>query len=230
MEDVFDRMFDAFLREQIRGAEGQRKAKLQEDLYGTKLLLKTVVWPVFQSFDDLVLEYEFTTRTGSRIYVDVFHTRLGIAMEEELYTTHAELVSRDRYAFERFRVRSMATRGLIYYPFSRDELMKKPELCRRDLYELVGFLSSGEGSGLLELPVYEREVIRCALLATEPFRSADVAKWLKLSEKSSRIILKQMEEKDLIVRVGGGEQRARSYRLGDQAWMRLHRISPGELQ
>lgn len=228
MEDAFELRFDSFLREQIKGAKGQRLAKLQEDLTGTKLLMKTVVWPVFRSFDHLMLEYGFRTRTGSRIYVDVFHTRLRIAFEEEHYVTHAELVTRERFSFERFRVRSKAGRGLIYYPYSRDELVKKPDLCRRDLYELVGFLGNLEDSGLMALPVYEREVIRCAAMALEPFRPSDAGRWLGVNDRTSRNVLKRMEEKLLLKRVGGSERRAHRYELGEKAWSLFYGIGPEE--
>lgn len=219
----FEREFEIFLQEQKQGAEGQRLAKLQEDLTGTKVLLETVVWPVFRTFEDLMLEYEVRTRTGSHIYVDVYHKRLRIAFEEEHFVTHAEKVSRARYDFERFRVRSVAVRGMIYFPYTRDELVKKPDLCRTDLFELVGMLGNREGSGLMELPVFEREVIRCAVMETGVFRPGDVARWLNVNLKTARNVIKQMEERKLLSRVGGSANRAYAYELSDLAWRQFYR-------
>lgn len=224
MGDSFERMWVLFLEEQKKGARGQRLAKLQEDLTGTMQLLKTVVWPVFRTFDDLSLEHGVRTRSGSRIYVDVFHTKLRIAFEEEHYVTHAELVTRDRYNFERFRVRSLANRRLVYYPYSRDELVKRPDLCRQELLELIGSLGNMEGSGLMDLPVYEREVIRCAALATGPFRPGEASHWLGISRKSTGKILKTMEEAMLLRRVGGGDNRVFAYELSEKAWQLFQRF------
>lgn len=223
MGDSFERMWGPFLQEQKKGAKGQRLAKLQEDLTGTKMLMKAVVWPVFQTFEDLSLEHEVRTRSGSRIYVDVFHTRLRIAFEEEHYVTHAELVTRDRYNFERFRVRSLANRRIVYYPYSRDELVKKPDLCRQELHELIGSLGNMEGSGLMDLPVYEREVIRCVALASGSFRLADVASWLRVDKRTGKKVIDSMESKQLIKRVGGGALRVHAFALEEKAWMLFQR-------
>lgn len=223
MEDSFERMWGTFLKEQMQGARGQRLAKLQGDLSGTKLLMKTVAWPVFRSLDNLMLEYEVRTRTGSRIYIDLFHVRLQIALEEESFVTHAELVTRDRYNFERFRVRSLSNRRLIYYPYSRDELVKRPDLCRRDLYELLGTLGNEGGNGLMELPLLEREVVRCAAAETGPFRPADACRWLQLGRKPVGNLLKRMEETLLLKRVGGGDKRVFAYELSEKAWLLFQR-------
>lgn len=219
--EAFERAFEPFLREQMKKAKGQRLAKLQGDLTGTKIMLQAVIWPVFRSFDDLELEYPVRTRMGSRIYVDVFHKKLRIAFEEEFYVTHAEKVTRDRFDFERFRARTSAARKMIYFPYSRDELQRRPDLCRRDLYELVGMLGSMEGSGLMEVPLREREVIRCAVMKAGPFRIADVTRWLALDRRTCKKVLDGLETKGLIRRAGGSEFRIHAYELEEQAYLLL---------
>jgi len=220
-DDAFEREFAVFLREQMKRADGQRLEKLREDLTGTKLLLKEVVRPVFRSFADLELEYGVRTRTGARIFVDVFHKGLRIAFEEEHFVTHAEKVTRDRFAFERFRARSLANVGLIYYPYSRDEILKRPDMCRRDLHELIGMLGSRTGGGLAELSLQEREVIRGALAHGGTFRPGDAAGWLNVDPKTARRVLKRMESKHLVRRVGGGDRRVHAYELTDGGRMTL---------
>ncbi|QMV41444.1 hypothetical protein [Cohnella cholangitidis] len=173
---MFDTGYGIFWKEQVRGASGQRLEMLRRDLTGTKKLLETVLLPVFGSFENMEIEYEMMGLSGTRIYGDVFHSRLRIVFEEDHFVTHAEKITRDRFSFERARARSVAIYGYVYFPYSRDELEKKPEFCQRNLYELIGRIGNAEGTGLLELPVYEREVMRFALLRNKSFQLADICR------------------------------------------------------
>lgn len=215
---VFEAQCTAFWQEQMQTAEGQRRENIMEKFSGTKLLLKAVIWPVFQSFDELVLEHEMKSLAKVYMYVDVFHTGWGIAFEEDNFITHAEKVSRGRFSFERRRARSVGARGKVYFPYSRDELVKTPELCRSDLLELLDFLGSMQGSRLLELPPREREVIRCAKGLGMPFRRADVEAWLWMKPDACSRLLHSMEKEGLVARVAGGEHRAHAYELTEKAW------------
>lgn len=94
------------------------------------------------------------------------------------YVPHVELMTRDRFSFERMRVRSFALIGYKYIPFSRDEMDKKPEMCRRAVYELIG--RYGGGDRLMELPVWMREVLRHAA-AGGLFTPKDARGWLQLA-------------------------------------------------
>lgn len=75
---------------------------------------------------------------GVKIYIDTFFDPLGFGLESEGYVVHAESITRDRFSFEKMRVRTLALHGCRYIPFSRDELDKQPDACRRSFYELLG--------------------------------------------------------------------------------------------
>lgn len=220
---MFKRDFQVFVERQLQEAEGQRAEMLSKDLTGTKLLLERVLVPVFGGLEGFVLEHESISLAGVRIYTDVFHPRLRIAFEEESYTAHAEKVSRGRFSFERMRIRSAAKLGYTYCPFSRDEIEDKPDFCRSNLYEIIGQIGSVEASGIMELPLYEREVIRCGLLRLEPFDLGDVSTWLMVSKETSRRVLRDMKSKGLIDPFGGSELRSYQFLISSKAVELMHR-------
>jgi hypothetical protein len=198
----FEQEFEAFLKEQRRTAKGLRLEQLEKDLTGEKKLLSAVLWPVLKSFERLTMEYERVSQTGVRIFIDVFYEPLGLAFESEGYVAHAENVTRERFTFERMRVRTIAMYGYKYIPFSWDELDKRPEACQRSVYELLGRFSSTYGKSYTDLSVSEREVIRYALRLNRSFRLS---------------VLRSLMDKGLIRSLGTGKQRFHEFAMEDKA-------------
>jgi len=222
---VFELEFERYLKEQKKAASGQRLEMLNRNLAGTKLLFENLLLPVFGKFDGLEMEFEMPGLTGVKMYGDVGHRGIRTIFEEDHYITHAEMITRDRFSFERARARSVAVNGYIYFPYSRDELEKKPEFCQRNLFELIGRIGSMEGTGLLQLPVYEREVLRIAFMNRKPFQSADARMWLQLGKEACRKVLKQLLAKELICAVGGSENRFYSFVITEKAISLLYRLN-----
>lgn len=213
----FEKEFDSFLKEQIRSARGRRLERLQKDLVGEKKMFREVLWPVFQTFDGFILEYELKNFSGISIFIDAVYRPLQFAFESEGFVPHAEGITRDRFSFERGRARTMALNGLKYIPFSWDELDSRPDACRRSVYELVGRYSGSDDRAMRELTVYEREVIRYALRIQRPFRLEDVCYCLQLGVVTSRKILRGLWEKRLIRPESKGKIKIWSYELADRA-------------
>lgn len=213
---MFEHDYSKFLDEQRRSASGQRLEQLQKDLTGEKKLMKAVLWPVLKSFDGLSMEHELVSTTGIKIYIDVFFHPLGIAFESEGFAVHAENITRDRFIFERMRIRTIAMYGYKYIPFGWDELDKRAEACRRSVYELLGRFSSTAGIALTELTVSEREVLRYALRLSRPLRLEDACYCLQKEAKSTRNVLVRLMEKKLIKPIGNGTQRHHSYILEEK--------------
>jgi hypothetical protein len=220
---VFEKEFEELLKEQIRGASGQRLEMLQRDLTGTKKMLE-VLYPVLGTLVGLILEFEMVSLSGVKIYGDVFHPLLRIVFEEENFVTHAELITRDRFSFERARARSIAQFDYTYFPYSRDELEKKPEFCQRNLYERIGRITNTEGIGLLELPVYESEVLRFSLNHIRPFQLANTCAWLQLKKESCRKVLRNLETKGYIRKVGGSQIRCHVFLITPKGVSLFHRF------
>ncbi|BBI31392.1 hypothetical protein [Cohnella abietis] len=213
---MFEKKYADFWKEQVRGVSGQRLEMLQRDLTGTKKLLEGVLLPVFGSFEELSLEYELVSLSGTKIYGDVCHPQLRLVFEEDHYVTHAEKITRDRFSFERARARSVAVLGYTYFPYSRDELEKKPEFCQRNLYELIGRIGGVEKSGLYHLPVYERELMRFAILRNKPFQLPVACEWLQLKREACRKIIKNLELKDMLYPLGGGSVRCHEFMITEK--------------
>ncbi|MDG0814144.1 hypothetical protein OMP40_36355 [Cohnella rhizosphaerae] len=202
----------AFIEKQRKTAKGQRLEMLQRDLSGTIKLLTDLLLPVFGSLEGFHLEYEIVGTNGVKIYADVFYEPLGLVFECDGYVPHVELITRDRFSFERMRVRTFALGGYAYFPFSRDELDKKIEMCRRAVYEALGRRGRG-GEGLRELPVHERELLRMAADSTM-FTPKDVRNWLDIGHRKTRELIASMKQSQLITRVGGSDCRDFGYKLG----------------
>ena len=126
-----------------------------------------VLWPVLQTFEGVTLEYEIRGAGGERNYIDAFFEPMAIGLECEGFGPHAEMITRRRFAYEKRRVRKLAVYRYVYYPFSKDELDKEPEMCRQDLREFLA-LHGGVGvagsRAMAELSVYERETLRYGLM------------------------------------------------------------------
>ncbi|WP_027088131.1 hypothetical protein [Cohnella panacarvi] len=217
----FEEAFEAFLAEQRRNATGMRLEMLNKDLTGTKKLLE-MLWPVLGSFEDLILEYEVTSLSGVKIYVDVFHRVWRIVFEADGFVVHAEKITRDRFSFERMRVRTFMNLGCRYMPFSWDELDKKPDACRRSVYEMLGRFGNGRiahggGLGWMELPVYERELIRCAWLHNRPFGMKEACEWLQLKDDTARLVIRSLISRGILQGIGGSLRRAHLFQLTELA-------------
>lgn len=209
----FERMWDSFLQAEILSAEGRRLERLKKDLVGEKKMFSEVLWPVFQTFEGFSLEYEMKSINGVNIYLDAVYHPLRIVFESEGFVPHAEGITRERFSFERMRIRTLALYGYKFIPFSWDELDKRPESCRRAVYELLGRFSGSGDRAIRELTVYERETIRYALRLHRPFRLQDVCYCLGLGADASRRVLRKLLEKGVIRPLGHGRKKIRLYEL-----------------
>lgn len=134
----------------------------------------------------------------------------------EDFSIGLDTITRDRFSFERMRIRTLALYGYKYIPFSWDELEKRPADCQRSVYELLGRYSYAN-SMIHELSVYERELLRYALWLNRPFRNEDAQQCLKLGEVTCRKVLKGLLEKKLIKPAGSGLIKIRWYELDERA-------------
>lgn len=169
----FEEQFELFVVQQKKLASPRRSEMLERDLSGTKRMFKELLWPVFQTFDGFQLEYELTGPGGVKIYVDVMYVPFGLAFECEGFSVHAETITRERFNFEKSRVRTMLLSGCVYIPFTWDELDKKGEQCRSFISELL-FKYQSTTNIKSTLTLYEREIMRCAMSLGRPIRMSDM--------------------------------------------------------
>lgn len=208
--------FESFLERQKRTASGQRLEMLNRDLTGTRKLVESVLLPTLPSLEGLELEYEIVGLSGVRIYVDAFYPPLMAAFECDGFVPHGENLTRDRFSFERMRIRTFAAYGYRYVPFSYDEMEKKPEFCRRAIYELMGRYGSCPGSRLNALPVNEREVLRLTLGRGETGVSLrETCDCLQQGKVAAGRLLHRMVAAGLLIPQGTGTIRHHSYVIGE---------------
>lgn len=206
--------FNAFLEQQKRTASGQRLEMLNRDMTGTRKLVESVLLPVLPSLDEVVLEHELVSLSGVRIYVDAFYPPLGAAFECDGFISHGEGITRDRFSFERMRIRTIAAYGYRYVPFSFDEMDKKPESCCRSVFELLGRYGSVPASKLFGLPVNEREILRFALVRGDKgFGLPEAGECLQLGLAAASRILRRMLAGGLLVSTGRGAIRHHAYKI-----------------
>lgn len=201
----------AFVEKQRKSASGQRLEMLQRDLSGTIKLLTDILLPVFGALDGFHLEYEIVGTNGVKLYADIYYEPLGLVFECDGFVAHVELMTRDRFSFERLRMRSFVMMGYKYIPFSRDEMDKKPEMCRRMLYEFLGKYGNA-GSRLLQTSLFAREIVRNASNG-RAFKPQDAQGWLRLKRDKTRGVLREMMAEGWIELVGGSERRGHMYKL-----------------
>lgn len=214
----FEAEFEKFLADQQREAVGQRLEMLKRDLTGTKKMLEVAVWPVFRSFEGFVLEHEIISQTGVAIYIDAFHEPLRLAMESVGYAVHAQNITRERFDFEQMRIQTITAFGYKYIPFSWDQLDKKPEACRRLMYQIVGRFGSTAGKAFEELDVYERELLRYMLVLHRPLKPKDARLCLGLAQDACRRILRKLMQKHFIRPANGTLHRHFEYVLEPKAF------------
>jgi hypothetical protein len=187
------------LETQIKQATGMRLEQLQKQGEGEHKLMVEIVWPVRKTFEGIILEKEIVTLTGAKAYIDAFDEKFRLGLESEGFVVHAERVTRPRFDFERNRIRSMLAYGIHYTPFTYDEMDKRPEICRRALYEIYGsFSSPADHFSKEQLTLYEREVVRYALWLGQPFSIRDVQACTNKGEDFCRKVIRSLLKKRLI--------------------------------
>ena len=213
---MFEQEFEKLINSQRASAKGARLEQLQKNLVGEKKLLEVVVWPVLKSFDGIILEYEIISTTSVKIYIDVFYEPLELGFESEGFVVHAEGITRERFSFERMRIRTMLLYGYKYVPFTWDELDKRPEACRRFMYELLGRFSSSSGKAFEELTVPEREFLRYALRLNRPIHLKDACYCLQWGPEASRRLLRSLIAKQLVKPIDSSKQRCHKYVIAEK--------------
>ncbi|WP_020615571.1 hypothetical protein [Paenibacillus daejeonensis] len=212
----FEEAYEQFLQQQKSVAKGSRLERLEKVGAGEKELLR-LIWSLFKSFEGFHLEYEIIGINGVKIYLDVFYEPFGIVFECDGFVVHAELITRDRFAFERTRVRSMAMYGFIYVPFSYDELDKKTDACRRCIYELLGRLNATFAESFADLTLTEKNILSYVLLLNRPFTIKDVELCLMRSHVTCRKYVVMLIGKQLVTPVKTNRHRYHYYELTDLA-------------
>ncbi|MDQ6420291.1 hypothetical protein RB620_12680 [Paenibacillus sp. LHD-117] len=200
-----------FFGEQKQDADARRLEMLERDLLGTKRMFSEVLWPVFSTLDGFQLEHRIVGGSGVSMYIDAFYEPLGLAFESEGFAFHAENITRERFSFERAKIRAMLKNGYVYVPFTMDEIDKKPEACRSSLYEILRYWGGRQPSE--EITLHERELLRYVSRLGRPFKLADVETCLRMKRTFCLNLIKGLAAKKLIKPLHPSRKRNHYYEL-----------------
>lgn len=212
----FEEQFLSFVNRQKKLATPRRLEMLQRDLSATKRLFKEILWPIFQSFDGFELEYELIGPGGVKIFVDVMYLPYGLAFECEGFSYHAETITRERFSFEKKRVRTMLLSSFVYVPFTWDEIDKSGDQCRNLVHELLNKFRNTDVM-LKTLTIYEREALRHALWLQKPVKMVDICVVLGKKRDFTYKVMKSLVGKGLLLATDPSSSRNHSFIVHDSA-------------
>lgn len=210
---MFEAEFEKFVALQRKSASGQRLEMLNRDLYGTKKMLEVTVWPVLGTFEGVILEYPFVGPGGAKYYIDAYLVLFALGLESEGFVTHAETISRDRFAKNKKRIRICAKYGYTYFPFSSDELEKNPDECRRDFQEYLASRTITHGRAIEHLTVDERETLRFGMRLFRPLKLDDVKYCLQCGYHRASNVVQSLVAKKMLTPVGNGVLRIHQFEV-----------------
>lgn len=212
---MYKSQYEKLLKEQMKRATGMRLEQLKKHGEGERKLVEDILLPVLKSTKGIILEKEMVTLSGVKAYIDAYYEPLRFGFEGEGFVSHAENITRPRFDFEKQKIRSMAAFGIPYVPFTWDDMDKRPDMCRKTLYEMLGRYSGGFTDSYREVSLYEREVIRYGLRLGRPIRMKDVCECLQSGQDFCRSILLKMIDKKLLKPKNENLKRHHEYVLAD---------------
>jgi len=211
----FESEYRAWQERHIGESRGERLRRIKERHgFGEKAFLEHTWWPVVGSLNDLHPEYEFIDARGKYCYLDYAYIRDPgpTCIECDGFGTHARDI--DRYSFTRGldRQNEIVLAGWNILRFSVDKLKEDPVDCQSFVRRMMEEWYGQERPGLLELPLYQREIVRLAARSANPVTVEMACDCLGKKEKFVRGEIRKLMEKRILEGVSG-TKRICAYRL-----------------
>lgn len=213
----FKEEYQAFMNAHLQARSGERLRRLQEGHNQAEMLfLKEVWWPSFNHFRYLHPEYEVSDFKDGTRYLDFAYIRpaIRICLEIDGYGPHLRNISRWQFSDNLERQNQLVIDGWTVIRFSYDQVKENPRRCQQIIQQVIGRWL-GDELDQTSLSFREKEVLRLAIRKGEEIFPIEVKKYLKLSDKTVKIVLSQLVDKKMLI-PASGIKRIRSYRLGDQ--------------
>ena len=213
----FDEEYLAFMNYHMQARTGERLRRLQEGHnHAEKLFLKQVWWPLFNNFRNLHPEYEVNDFKDGKRYLDFAYIRpaIRICFEIDGYGPHLTNISRWQFSDSLERQNQLVIDGWTVIRFSYDQVKEKPRRCQQIIQQLIGRLL-GDELDQTTLTLVEKQILQLAIRKGEDITPKELARDLKLCDKTVRKILSQLVDKKMLI-PASGRVRIRSYRLGNQ--------------
>lgn len=211
---LFDEVYERWITKQIAEEKHSRRRELlNKGLgYGTVAYSRSIWFPAIGNLDHLYPEYEVRDMNNGCRYLDLAYIPGGTkgCIEIQDYRTHARDIDTGRFKDLCLKQALLILDDWMFLPIAYLSIRDDPGVCKQLTLAFVGrFLSTAIPS---ELNWGEAETLRFARRLARPFMPRDLSAHLRLSERHTREILRNLVNKKLLV-VASGNQRYRSYRL-----------------
>ncbi|WP_307469492.1 DNA-binding response regulator [Paenibacillus harenae] len=138
---------------------------------------------------------------------------LRLAIEIDGYKQHASQITRAQFSDSLMRQNHLILDGWRILRFSFDHINDKPRMCQQVIQQFRGNYFGGSSELLDGVNIFEAEVIRLGFRRQRNIRVADVCAKLEMNKRSSRKLLHNMLDEQLLVHSGVGQVRIRSYKV-----------------
>lgn len=211
---MFEEVYDDWLGKQIDEEKSPRRRELlQRGLgHGTVDFLRSIWFPAIGSLDHLYPEYEVRDFNNGYRYLDLAFMPGGAkgCIEIHGYRSHARDVEVSRFKDLCMKQALLVLDDWYFLPIAYLSIRDDPGMCKQLVLSFVGkFLSIDTPS---ELSWAEAETLRFGRRLLRAFETRELAAHLHLSENRTRIVLRSLVNKKLLM-VASGKQRYRTYWL-----------------
>ncbi|WP_325050440.1 transcriptional regulator [Cohnella endophytica] len=183
--------------------------------YSVVTFLRSIWFPVIGNFNDLHPEYEVRDFNNRYRYLDLAYMPGGAkgCIEIHDYRSHARDIEVERFKDLCMKQALLVLDDWSFLPIAYLSIRDDPGVCKQLVLSFVGkFLSIDIASGLNWA---EKETIRFSSRLMRTFEARELSAHLSLSEHRTRVILRSLVAKNILV-VASGKQRYRTYRLNDK--------------
>lgn len=217
MSLLFQETYESWISKQIIEEKNPRRRELlQKGLsHGTVTFLRSIWFPAIGNFDDLFPEYEVRDLNNKYRYLDLAYMPGGAkgCIEIHDYRSHARDVDTGRFKDLCMKQSCLTLDDWLFLPIAYLSIRDDPVVCKHIILSFVGkFISSDKTNQ--ELTWSEAETLRFSRRLMRPFVAPELSTHLKLSESRTRVIIRSLISKKLLV-VVSGKQRYRTYVLSD---------------
>ncbi|HEX7056891.1 MAG TPA: transcriptional regulator [Bacilli bacterium] len=214
---LFDEVYENWLAAQISNEKNSRRRELLKKglSHGTIEFLRSIWFPAIGNLDHLYPEYEVRDFNNRCRYLDLAYLPGGAkgCIEIQDYSSHARDIETARFKDLCMKQALLGLDDWLFLPVAYLSIRENPGVCKQLVLAFVGkFLSIHVVAGLNWA---EAETLRFARRLMRDFAPRELSAHLLLSEHRTRIVLRSLLRKNLLV-VANGKQRYRTYRLSDE--------------
>lgn len=216
MSLLFKETYNSWLSKQISEEKNPRRQELLRKglSHGTVTFLRSIWLPTIGNLDNLFPEYEVRDLNNRYRYLDLAYMPGGEkgCIEIQDYSSHARDVETGRFKDLCMKQALLTLDDWCFLPIAYLSIRDDPGVCKNLVLSFVGKFLSINMSSSSKLTWSEAETLRFARRLMRPFTATELSGHLLLSENRTRVILRSLITKSLLV-VASGNQRYRTFRL-----------------